>query len=464
MTIRTPLARHLALTCVAALLVAATIACAPEPGPEAPSLELTPAVDHPNGSLDGSSPHTSTPDRLEPAAPTTTVPLSSTTTPTVAEPSALLPNEPTPQPATDDSVTNPTAPAATSPQEPDNIEPETDLGLGPDNQATAPAAESERSRAALVQAPVMAPTTDANVPDLNALRPFAAAQSAGQVVLDRGHVDLVEVTVAGGALVVQVKDENTPGGTAFRKPTDVQSRVKDAAKIQVPADPSFAFLGAAGSDLWMLPQVQDPALLWPGWSTERLGPGQVRGDNVTLRLATVDGPGSFALFTTNQFGVPTVIFDNDGTAPNSTVIPINTHAHSSWAFGAPGVYRLTFEVSATLQDGTAVSTPVTYMYLVGDATAPVPWDVTADAATTVPPSGSGPAATTGATSAGGGTATGSNSAGATSSAAAASASATSGAQGALARTGSSPLILLLVGSVLVAAGAVARRLSMRLRP
>jgi surface-anchored protein len=444
MTIRTPLARHAASTCVAALLVAATtIACAPVPGPEAPSLEPPPAVDHPTDSLDGSSPHTTAPDRLELAAPTTTVPLSSTTTPT--------------------------APAAPSPQEPDTIEPEPDLGPGPDDQAAALVPESERSRAALVPAPAIAPTADANVPDLNAVRPFAAAQSSGQVVLDRGHVDLVEVTVAGGALVVQVKDDTTPGGTAFWEPADVQARVKDAAKIQVPADPSFAFLGEAGSDLWMLPQVQDPALLWPGWSTERLGPGQVRGDNVTLRLATADGPGSFALFTTNQFGVPTVIFDNDGTAPNSTVIPINTHAHSSWAFGAQGVYRLTFEVSATLQDGTAASTPVTYVYLVGDTTAPVPWDATADPATTVPPSGSGPAATTGATSAGGGTAgpgtaTGSNSAGATTGAAAASASVASGAQGALARTGSSPLILLLLASVLVAAGAVARRLSMRLRP
>ena len=53
-----------------------------------------------------------------------------------------------------------------------------------------------------------------------------------------------------------------------------------------------------------------------------------------------------ALFTTDQFGSPSVVFDSDDPVPDETTVRINTHAHANWAFAAPGAYRLTFEVAA----------------------------------------------------------------------------------------------------------------------
>jgi len=335
----------------------------------------------------------------------------------------------------------------------------------------APVAFDPAVLAAAPPATADAPPPAAGPPpsDASALAAFARspAQTDERVVLDAGHVDLVEVTVDAGRLVVRVKDDTTGGGAVFRSPTDVQARVKDPARIQVPDDPAFAFLGAPGTDMWMLPQVQDPTLLWPGWSTERIQPGQLRGDSMTLRLAAADGPGPFALFTTDQFGVPKVLFDSDGPAPNSTVVPVRTHAHSNWAFGASGVYRLTFEVAGTLSDGSPVATPVTYVVLVGDATAPVPWDRTGDPATTAPMAS--PAAVPDARAAAGGAsapgpssspsgpgATGSGSGGTDATGARGRSGVTPAAPGApaatLARTGTSPLLLGYVGVGLVVAG------------
>lgn len=194
--------------------------------------------------------------------------------------------------------------------------------------------------------------------------------AAEDVVLERGHVDLIEVTVQGTRLVVSVKDDTRPSGVVFRSPEQVQVRVQDRARIAVPSGP-FGFLGPAGSQVYLLPQVQDPELVWPGWSTERLSAGQVVGDRVTMRLSSVQGPGPVALFTTDQFGSPTVLFDTaEGTA-RSIEVPIRTHAHASWAFRSPGVHRVTFEVSADVAGSGPTTTVATYVFLVGDSAAPL---------------------------------------------------------------------------------------------
>lgn len=191
------------------------------------------------------------------------------------------------------------------------------------------------------------------------------------MIVERGHLDLVEVTVAGGSLVLSAKDHTTPGGPTFRSPADLQVRVVGGARTTVPPGAAFSFLGAAGAEVHLLPQTEDPELVWPGWSTERLAPGQVAGDLVTWRLRSATGPGSVAVFTTDQFGSPSVIFDSDAGGSNETAVRINTHAHANWAFAAPGAYQLTFEVAADVIGAGPTATTATYVFLVGDATAPV---------------------------------------------------------------------------------------------
>jgi len=183
-------------------------------------------------------------------------------------------------------------------------------------------------------------------------------------------VDLVEVTVDGTALRVSVKDDTQLTGAVFRSPSDVQLRVPDSAQIKVPAGP-FDFLGPQGSTVHLLPQVQDPDLIWPGWNTERISAGQLDGDMIRMRLGRVDGPGPIALFTTDQFGSPSILFDSDGGGANQITVPIRTHAHANWSFGAPGVYRVTIEVAARVAGASPASTTATYVFLVGDAATPV---------------------------------------------------------------------------------------------
>ncbi len=63
------------------------------------------------------------------------------------------------------------------------------------------------------------------------------------------------------------------------------------AHSTVPANPQFSFLGTAGSSVWVLPQVQDPALLFLGFGTEELEIGVFVNNEVDFEAAgtLVDG-------------------------------------------------------------------------------------------------------------------------------------------------------------------------------
>jgi surface-anchored protein len=193
------------------------------------------------------------------------------------------------------------------------------------------------------------------------------ALAAEAVVLSAGHTDAVDVHYENGALKLKVKDD-TISPSVVRDPADVTFRVLPAAETTVPDLPSFAFLGAPGSKIWMLPQIQDPALLWPGWNTTALGSGVFTGDKVTISLVGADGPGDVTLFDTTSLGIPNVKFRSNDGLPDRLDVPVHTHAHAGWVFSAGGAYTLTFQADATLADGTKVSTgPVDYRFVVGAA-------------------------------------------------------------------------------------------------
>lgn len=198
----------------------------------------------------------------------------------------------------------------------------------------------------------------------------AALQMGAPLLIDVGHVDLIEARVNAGRLELAVKDDSRPGGAVFRNPADVQVRVKDRSRVSVPNNPAFGFLGAAGTQVYLLPQVQDPNLVWPGWSTERISAGQLVGDAIRMRVTRVEGPGKLVVYTTDQFGSPSVLVDSGDGLPDQITIPIRTHAHANWAFSAPGVFRVGVEVNATLVGGAASTASGEYVFVVGDLTAP----------------------------------------------------------------------------------------------
>ncbi|MGC7102730.1 choice-of-anchor M domain-containing protein [Amycolatopsis lurida] len=188
------------------------------------------------------------------------------------------------------------------------------------------------------------------------------------VVLDDGHVDAIAPRVLDGQLTTQVKDGTAgPDQVVWRDPGEVVLHAVPAAKNTIPSNnPGYAFLGPAGSPVWLIPQTQIPGIVWAGWNTEELGPATVSGD-VTLSLSEVDGPGNVAVFLTGLS--PTVLFNAVDGLPDNLQVPLGTHAHANWGFTAEGVYRLTFTVTATLASGGQQSDTDTYTFAVGDVDA-----------------------------------------------------------------------------------------------
>lgn len=180
-----------------------------------------------------------------------------------------------------------------------------------------------------------------------------AQQAAGVVALAQGHADafFLNPTASGLDLVVR---EDVTGQSVLRKPEDVRFLVGDNAKMVVPAG-----LPQAGKQAWVLPIVQNPQLLWPGWSSER-----VKGSaDFTV---DVSGPGKVYVFTTGLGGKATSVLRGGGLAlPGTIHVPSPAHVHANWIFSAPGVY--TFQVRGSA-DGRSTRT-ATYTFAVGNAAA-----------------------------------------------------------------------------------------------
>ena len=180
----------------------------------------------------------------------------------------------------------------------------------------------------------------------------AAPAGAGTrpVVIDQGHVDVLDIAYEGGELEMAVHDD-----TGEHDPDDVLLVALPGARTSVPDDPAYGFLGDPGDPVWVLPQVPEPGLLFPGLSAEEIEAGVLAGDVVRLRLVRVAGPGEVAVFRSDELGAPHVVFDSGDGLPDATDLAVASHVHQSWAFGRPGTYRLTFAASGRLAaDGARV--------------------------------------------------------------------------------------------------------------
>ncbi|CAM3362170.1 choice-of-anchor M domain-containing protein [Kibdelosporangium persicum] len=187
----------------------------------------------------------------------------------------------------------------------------------------------------------------------------APAQALPAVTLSAGHVDVIDPSYTAGTLKIEVND-GTAATPVFRDPADVVFQVLAGAKTTVPNSSAYSFLGTPGSTVWILPQTQKAGLLWPGWNTQRLPSGTFTGTQTTL--LSVSG-GQFAVYTTNAFGSPTVLFDSGNGLPDTRPVAVGTHAHANWAFKSAGTYTVTFQVTGTLAGGgTVTSAPASFTF------------------------------------------------------------------------------------------------------
>jgi surface-anchored protein len=180
------------------------------------------------------------------------------------------------------------------------------------------------------------------------------------VVLWSGHVDGPGVGFEDGEWDLHVHDH---GADQEYEPDEVVLGVAAEAETVVPSDPAFSFLGDAGDAVWILPESHVEGLLSLGYAAEEIEDGVIEGDELTLSLLSVEGPGSFAMYDTDGLGEPDVVFDSDDALPQALAVAAGAHVHVNWAFSAPGTYTVTYEVTGSPVGGSPSSSgPVEYTF------------------------------------------------------------------------------------------------------
>ncbi|WP_406425306.1 choice-of-anchor M domain-containing protein [Streptomyces sp. NBC_00873] len=194
---------------------------------------------------------------------------------------------------------------------------------------------------------------------------LSTAYAAG-TTLSKGHVDVLDVEYAAGALELHVHDESVTPDVEYA-PADVVLQALPTAAYTVPTGTCYSHLGTAGSTVYRLPQVENANLLWPGISGEHLSTGVFQSDKVQVKLTSVSGPGKLTVYKNGLCPKSNRSYDSgDATLTNTRDVAAGEHDHANWVFTKAGSYTATFQVSGTLTNGTPVGpTSATYAFQVG---------------------------------------------------------------------------------------------------
>lgn len=171
------------------------------------------------------------------------------------------------------------------------------------------------------------------------------AQSlTNRISFTRQHVDIRTVfqSDAEFPMTVRIRD----GDHGVNHPaTNVVLTVVEQAKLSIPA--GFETFGPEGAPLWVLPQSQDPALLYLGFSSEGFPTDRFSG-RMRLQLKEVRGPGEVFVWQADASGGLVLRIDSrDGLDANDRIEPlINGHDHYNVGFTTAGLYELVFQPSA----------------------------------------------------------------------------------------------------------------------
>lgn len=198
--------------------------------------------------------------------------------------------------------------------------------------------------------------------------------AGGEKVLADGHVD-VGPRFVDGRWTLMIHDDAakaaTGGESVWRHADRTVLAVGDAAKLRAPDDRAYDFLHAApGSDVWVVPQTQDPEVVWIGWNTQDPSVMEAIDRGATMTLTGVQGPGDLVVYLqSGSFAAPRVLWDSTAR-PRPVWVDVNTHSHANWVFTRPGVYLVRVRVEAELIDGRTVSDTRDLRFAVGAGTSP----------------------------------------------------------------------------------------------
>lgn len=188
--------------------------------------------------------------------------------------------------------------------------------------------------------------------------------------LDVGHTDVFYFNHDNGEPFLGLKDD-TVSPYEIRDPFEVELHALESSWSQMPD--SGVPDGIAGQEIYHLPLVQEPGLLWPGWESQPLASmvdGHTGGDiTVDINITDVEGPGEVYMWSNDSFGELRSVFTDGGYQFPATIHQdYLAHVHAHWGFTEPGAYYLTVDgvITVTTTGETHQVGPATYLFSAGD--------------------------------------------------------------------------------------------------
>ena len=261
-----------------------------------------------------------------------------------------------PSPSAEPTVA-PSAEPSAKPSEAPTAEPSTVPSVSPSEVPTVPAVPTASAEPS---APAPAPSAEPSTPGTPGNQ-CVPGKIDGRTKISHGHLD-IQATLKDRQLSVGLRDDSgIIDADSTMRPLDsvVWTVSENARRVRTErmADEKLNFMGPVGTAFYGLPQTQQSGLPWPGYNTQDIDYSQLRGP-VRLHVVPKVMPegARFGMFTESLNGADVLL---DSTTGKTTIdIDYATHAHANWVFSEPGQYMFDVHYSATLADGTEVSSPV----------------------------------------------------------------------------------------------------------
>lgn len=187
----------------------------------------------------------------------------------------------------------------------------------------------------------------------------------GDYVIAGVHTEMLNAFLDGNRFTLGTLADTAPGQQGRFNPARTVFHLPDVEDAHTTVGAGYDYIAPEGADIFYIPSTRTRGLLYPGLGAEGIRPGALKGDTINLELvhSSVPEGGRAEVFTESGRDNPRVFSTNDRLAPHT--ITAGGHEHLSWAFTRAGIYQLTFRATATLADGTPVSSEATYTIAVG---------------------------------------------------------------------------------------------------
>lgn len=187
----------------------------------------------------------------------------------------------------------------------------------------------------------------------------------GDYVIAGVHTEILNAFLDGNQFTLGTLADTAPGQQGRFNPARTVFHLPDVEDAHTNVVAGYDYIAPEGTDIFYIPSTRTRGLLYPGLGAEGIRPGALKDNTINLELVRSSVPegGRAEVFTESGRDNPRVFSTNDQLAPHT--ITAGGHEHLSWAFTRAGIYQLTFRATATLADGTPVSSEATYTIAVG---------------------------------------------------------------------------------------------------